>query len=162
MLQVKERELQIREAEIQKMLQAVNERRAAMDLQEDNIRQRLAAMKEWEENPSMCLKEAALTQQVSIAWQPNRDGAAQESDLFSLFSLSTVRNSPRIRSNVDVDVSPGSNAKLNQDLGYRGNELASLASTTRAGPSEYYTNIDSSSSKSHAWMKEDSEYYSNE
>ena len=156
MLQVKERDLQIREAEIQKMLQAVTKERASTSLQEDNI-QRLAAMKESEEN--LRLTEAALTQQVSIAWQP--DGAARESDLFSLSSLSTVRNSPRIRTNVDL--SPGRNAKLDQDLGYRGNESASssLASTPRAGPSNY-TNIGFSSSKSHARLKEDSEYYSNE
>ena len=93
-LRVKERDLQIREAEIQKMLQVVNERKEAVDLQEDNLRQRLAAMKEWEENPSLlCLsREATLTQQKSIAWQSN--GTALESELSSLSSISTIRNSP--------------------------------------------------------------------
>ena len=157
-LRVKERDLQIREAEVQKMLQAVNERREAVDLQEDNLRQRLAAMKKLEENPSPRLREAALTQQMTIAW--HRNGAALESD-FSLSSISTIRNSPRVHTNVDLF--PERNAKLNQDSEYHGNELASLASTTslRSGPSKR-TNIGLSSSKSHARLKEDSEYYGNE
>jgi len=148
-LRMKERDLQLRAAEVQKMLQAVNERSEATGLQEDNLRQRLAAMKEWEED--LRLREAALTQ---IARQPN--DAARDSDLFSLSSISTIRNSPRVRSNVDL--SPQSSARLTQDSRYHGNELAP---TARGGPSKY-TNIGLSSSKSHARLKDDSEYYSNE
>src|SRR5712691_768225 len=88
-LWLKEIDLQIRESEVQKMLQAVNGRREAMDFQEDNLQQRLAAMKErpGEENPSprLSLREAALTQQMTITWQRNC-AAARESDLFSLSS----------------------------------------------------------------------------
>ena len=146
-LRVKERDLQICEAEVQKMLQAVNETREAMDRQEDNLRQRSAAMKEWEEN--LRLREATIARQPS--------GAARESDLFSLSSFSTIQNSPRIRSNVDL--SPESNAGLKQDSRYHDNEFVSLASTTRSGPSKH-TSIPSS--KSHARLKEDSEYYGNE
>ena len=153
-LRVKERHLQIREADVQKMLHAVNERRQAMDVQEDNLRQRLAAMK-WEENPRP--REATLTQQMTITREPN--GATPESDLLSLSSFSTIRNSPRIRRNVDI--SPESSARLKQDSGYRDSDVVSLASTTRGGPSKY-TNIDFFSGKSHARLKEDSEYYSNE
>jgi len=151
-LRMKERDLQIREAEVQKMLHAANERREARGLQENNLLQRSAAMKEWEEN--LRLREAALTQQTT---QPN--GAPRDSDLFSLSSISTIRNSPHIRSNVDP--SPWSEAKLEQDSRYHGNELVSPASTTRGGPS-MHTNIALSSSKSHAGLKEASEYYSNE
>jgi len=88
-----------------------------------------------------------------IVGQPN--GAAQESDLLSLSSISTIRNSPCVRSNVDLF--PESSAGLKRDSWDRGNELASLASTTRGG-----TNIGFSSSKSHEGLKEDSEYYGNE
>ena len=150
-LRVKERDFQIREAEVQKMLQAVNERRGAMDLQEDNLRQRSAAMKEWEEN--LRLREAALTQQTTIASLRQPNGAERDSDLFSLSSRSTIQNSPRVRSNVDPSFR--SNAKLKEYLRYHGNELA------RGGPS-MHTNIGLSSSKSHARLKEDSEYYGNE
>ena len=153
LLGVKERDLQTREAEVQKMFQAVNERREAMDLQEDNLRQRSAAMKELEDN--LRLREAALAQQLVIVGQPT--GAAQESDLLSLSSMSSIQNSPRMRSNVGL--SPKSNAKLKQDSRYHGNELVSLASTS--GPSKH-TDIGFSSSKSHAGSKEDSEYYGNE
>ena len=154
-LGVKERDLQTREAEVQKMFQAVNERREAMDLQEDNLRQRSAAMKELEDN--LRLREAALAQQLVIVGQPT--GAAQESDLLSLSSFSSIQNSPRMRSNVGLP--PKSNAKLKHDSRYHGNELVSLASTTKGGPSKH-TDIGFSSSKSHAGSKEDSEYYSNE
>ena len=150
LLGVKERDLQTREAEVQKMLQAVNERREVMDLQEDNLRQRSAAMKEWEEN--LRLREAALTQQMVIVGQPN--GAAQESDLLSLSSISTIRNCPSVRSNVDL-FPESSAAGLKRDSWDHGNELASLASTTRGGPSKH-TNIGFSSNKSHAGSKEDS------
>ena len=152
-LRVKERDLRIREAEVQKMLQAANERREAMGFQEDNVRQRLAAMK-WEENPRP--REAPLTQQMAITRQPN--STARESDLLSLSSISTIRNSPRVR---NVDLSPESSAGLKRDSWDHGSELASLASTTRGGSSKH-TNIDSSSSKSCAGLKEDSEYYGNE
>ena len=141
-LRVKERDLRIREAEVQKMLQAENERREAMGFQEDNVRQRLAAMK-WEENPRP--REAPLTQQMAITRQPN--STARESDLLSLSSILTIRNSPHVR---NVDLSPESSAGLKRDSWDHGSELASLASTT------------SSSSKSCAGLKEDSEYYSNE
>jgi len=153
-LRVKERDLQIREAEVQTMLQAANERREAMDLQADNVRQRLAAMK-WEENPRP--REVPLTQQMAITRQPN--SAARGSDLLSISSISTIRNSPRMRSNVDL--SPESSAGLKRESWDHGNELTSLAPTTRGGPSKH-TNIGLSSSKSHARLKEDSEYYGNE
>jgi hypothetical protein len=157
-LRAKERDLRIREAEVQKMLQAVNERRGAMDLQEDDdLRRRSTSVKEREEN--LRLREAALTQQMTIAWQPN--GAARESDLFSLSSISTIRNTPHIRSNFDPSPGPGSNAMLKRDSWYHGNESVSSASTARDGPSEN-TNIGLSSSKSHARLKKDSEYYGNE
>ena len=141
-LRMKERDLQIREAEVQKMLHAVNEGREAMYLQEDDLRQRLAAMREWEEN--LCLMEAARTQQMTIMRQPN--SAAQESDLLSLSSFSTIRNS--IRGNVDHSPS----ASLKQDSGYNDSDVDSLASTTR----DFFSN------KSHTRLKEDSEYYGNE
>jgi len=153
-LQMEERDLQIREAEVQMLLQAINERRGAMDLQEDNVLRRLTAMKEWEEK--LRLREAALTQQMIIAGQPN--GAARNSGLSSLPSISTIQNSPRKRSNVDL--SPESSAGLKRDSWDHGNE-ASLAPTTRGGPSKN-TNIGLSSNKSHARLKEDSEYFSNE
>jgi len=95
------------------MLHAVNERREAMDLQEHNLRQRLAAMK-WEEN--LHPREAAMTHQMTITRQPTVNSAARESDLLSRSSISTIRNSPRIRRNVDR--SPKSNAKLKQNLWY--------------------------------------------
>jgi len=156
-LRVKERDLQIREADVQKMLQVANERREARGLQEDNLRQRLAAMKEWEEK--LRLREAALTQQqTTVARQPN--DAARESDVFSLSSCSTIRNSPRVRSNVDL--SPQNSARLKQDSRDDGNESASLASTTRGGPSKHTDIGFSSRSKSHARWKEDSGYYGNE
>ncbi len=98
-------------------------------------------MKKLEENPSPRLREAAL-----------------ESDVFSLSSISTIRNSPRIRTNVDLP--PERNSNLNRDSGYHGNELVLPASTTRSGPSEH-TSVYLSSSKSHARLKED-EYYGNE
>ena len=112
-LRVKERDLQIREADVQKMLQAVTERRESMNLQEDNLRERLAAMKEREEN--VRLKEESQAQQMTIARQPN--GARRESDLMSLSSFSTVRNSPRIHTNIDLK----SHARLKEDSIY-GNE----------------------------------------
>jgi len=137
------------------MLQAVNEGREARGLQEDNGRQRSAAMKEWEEK--LRLREAALMQQMTIARQPN--DAPRESDVFSLSSNSTIRNSPHVRSNVDLP--PGGSAWLKQDSRDDGNESASLASTTRGGPSKH-TNTGFSSRKSHARLKEDSGYYGNE
>jgi len=152
-LRMTERDLQIREAEVQKMLQAANERREVRGLQEDNLRQRLAAMKE----ENLRLREAALTQQTTVARQPN--DAARGSDVFSLSSCSSIRNSPRVRSNVDLF--PQNSARLKQDSRYHGNELVSPASTARDGPS-MHTNIGLSSSKSHARLKEASEYYSNE
>ena len=154
-LRMKERDLQIREAEVQKMLQAVDERREARGLQEDNLRQRSAAMKEWEEN--LRLREAALMQQMTIPREPN--DAARVSDVSSLSSNSTIRNSPHVRSNVDLP--PGGSARLKQDPRDDGNELASLASTTRGGPSEH-TDTGFSSRKSRARLKEDSGYYGNE
>jgi hypothetical protein len=157
-LRVRERNLQICEAEVQKMLQAVNEKREAMDLQEDDLRQRSAAMKEWEEN--LRRRGAALTQQRTIARQPNGAARESDSDLLSLSSISTIRNSPCIRGNVVL--SPQSDAKLKRDSWYHGNELVSLASTTRSGPSSNHANIGLSSSKSHARLKDDSEYYGNE
>ena len=163
------------------MLQAVNERREAIGLQKDGLRQRPTAMQkreenlereetpEWEENPR--LRGPALTQQMTIArepngaargsdlfWQPN--GVARESDLFSLSSISTIRNSPRVRGNVDPSLKSSHGAKLKQDPWY-GNELVSLASTARSGRSKH-TDIGLSSSKSHARLKDDSEYYGNE
>jgi len=153
-LRIKERVLQIREAEVQKMLQAVNEGREARGIQEDNLRQRSAAMKEWEEN--LRLREAALMQQMTIAREPN--DAARESDVFSLSSNSTIRNSPHVRSNVDLP--PGGSARLKQDSRDDDNESASLASTTRGGSK--HTNTGFSSRKSHARLKEDSGYYGNE
>ena len=156
-LRVKERDLQIREAEVQKMLQAANERREARGLQEDNLLQRSAAMKEWEEN--LRLREAALTQPTTIASLRQPNGAVRDSDLFSLSSISTIRNSPHIRSNVDL--SPWSEARLKQDSRYHGSELVSPALPARGGPS-IHANIGLSSSKSHARLKEDSEYYNNE
>jgi len=147
----KERRLQIREAEVRKMTQAVIERREVMDLQEDNLRQRSAAIKEWEDD--LRLREAAMTQQMVIVGQPN--GAAQESDLLSLSSISTIRNRFRVRGNVDLP--PKSSAGLKRDSWDHGDELASLASTTRGSPSKH-TNKGFSSSKSHAGLKEDSEY----
>jgi len=140
--------------QIQKMLQAVNERREAMDLQEGNPRQRLAAV-EWEENPRP--REAARTQQMATTRQPN--SAAREADILSLSSFSTIRNSPRIRGNVDI--SPESSARSKQDSRYHDSDVVSLASTSRSSSSKH-TNIDFSSSKSHARLKEDSEYYGNE
>ena len=160
-LRMKERDLQIREEEVQKILQAVNERREAMDLRQDNPRQRLAAMTESEDpslrQPSHREGPGARAQQMTIAWQPN--GTARESGLSSLSSNSTIRNTPYIHRNVDL--SPESNAKVKRDSGYHGNELSSLASTTRSGPSRH-TDIYLSSSKSLARLKEDSEYCGNE
>ena len=153
---MKERDLQIREAEVQKMLDAVNEGREAMDLQEDDLRQRWAAMREWEEN--LCLVDAALTQPMAIMRQPN--SAARESDLLSLSSFSTTRNS--IRGNVD-HFPKSSSARLKQDSRYHDSDLDSLASTTtgRSGSSKL-SNIDFFPNKSHTRLKEDSEYYGNE
>ena len=106
-----------------------------MGLQEGNPRQRLVTM-EWEENPRP--REAALTQQMAmtITRQPNRpNGAAREADLLSLSSFSTIRNSPRIRGNVDL--SPESGARMKQYLGYHDSDVISLASTTRSGSSRH-------------------------
>ena len=180
-LRLKERDLQIRETEVQKMLQAVYERKEAMGLQENSLRQRPTAMQEWEENPEWeegpewgenpCLRGPSLTQQMTIAREPNGTaresnlcrqsyGTAQESDLFSLSSISTIRNSPRVRGNVDLSFK--SSAELKQDSWY-GNELVSLASTAcQWSGSSKHSNIDSSSSKSHSRLKDDSEYYGNE
>ena len=161
-IRVKERDLQIREAEVQKMLRAVNDRREAMVLQEDNFRQRLAALKEWEEN--LCLKGAVITHRMTIATfarqlEPNHDSAARGSDLLSLSSFSTIRNS--IRGNVDHPPK-SSSARLKQDSKYHDDDVDSLPSTTRSG-SPKHTDMDLSSTKSHhARLKEYSEYYSNE
>jgi len=78
-LREKERYLQIREAEVQKMLRAVDERREAMTLQADGLQQKSATMREWEEN--LRLREAALTQQMANERQRDRrsNGAASAS-----------------------------------------------------------------------------------
>ena len=94
-LREKERYLRIREAEIQRMLRTADERREAMNLEEDSLRQRLTAMGEQEEN--LRRLEAALTESMAIERQ--RNGADQEGDSVSL--TSTIANTPRIRSNVD-------------------------------------------------------------
>jgi len=88
-LHEKERYLHIREAEIQKMLLAVNERRETMNLQDGSLEQNLAALEEWEENA--CLTESRLTRQMAIESQGN--DAEREDDLVSL--ASTTRNSSR-------------------------------------------------------------------
>jgi len=93
-LREKERYLQIREAEIQKALRAVDERREAIILEEDSLRERLGAMGEQEEN--LRLREAALTQSMAIEGQ--RNGVDREADSVSL--ASTMANTPRVRANV--------------------------------------------------------------
>ena len=60
-------------------------------------------------------------------------------DLLLLHSFSTIRNSPRIRGNVDL--SPESHARLKQDSGYHDSDVVLLASTTRSGSSRH-TRID--------------------
>ena len=76
------------------MLQAVEERREAMNLQEDSLQQRLAALREREDD--LCLREAALTEQMVIERQ--RYAANRDTDLISL--ASTIRNSDH--TNVDL------------------------------------------------------------
>ena len=85
-LEEKERSLQIREAEIQRMLQAVDERREALDLHEDSLQQTLAAVKEREENLNRI--EVALTQAATVEGQ--RNGAHRDADLLSI--ASTIGN----------------------------------------------------------------------
>ena len=109
---MKERYLQLREAEIHNMLRAMNERREAVTLQERSLEQQLAVLRGWEQR----LKEASLTQQTAIEKQ--RNGANRESDLVSL--ASTVRNSSSNHTNVDI--SSKSSAFLKEDSEYYGNE----------------------------------------
>jgi len=102
-LREKERYLQIREAEVQKMLRSMDERREAMTLQADGL-QKSTTMKEWEEN--LRLREAALTQQMANERQRDRRGngaasaSGRESDSFSSPSGSTIGNFSR-RANLD-------------------------------------------------------------
>ena len=109
----KERYLQLREAEIQRMLQTADERKEAMDLKEDSLRQRLAAMREQEE--TLRRLEAALTQ--SIAIESQRNGIDREADLHSLVST-TIANSPRIRANVGFSFSSKSIEELKDSENY--------------------------------------------
>ena len=88
-LREKERYLHIREAEIQKLLRAVNGRRETVNLQDGSLEQSLTALGEWEEN--VCLTESRLTQQMAIERQGN--DAGREDDLVSL--ASTTRNSSK-------------------------------------------------------------------
>ena len=94
-LREKERYLRIREAEIQRMLRTADERREAMNLEEDSLRRRLAAMGEQEEK--LRRLEATLTESMAIERQ--RNGVDRDADSVSL--TSTIANTPRIRSNVD-------------------------------------------------------------
>jgi len=67
-----------------------------MELEEDDLRKRLTAMGEREEN--MHRLEAGLTQSMAIERQ--RNGINWEADQVSLAST-TITNTPRIRTNVD-------------------------------------------------------------
>ena len=111
----KERYFHRREAEIQRMLQAVEEREETMDLREDSLQQQLAALREREEY--LCLKEGALTEQMATKRQGY--AASRETDLISL--VSTIRNSSN-HTNVDPDPSSKNTARLKEDSEYLGNE----------------------------------------
>jgi hypothetical protein len=86
-----------------------------MNLREDSLQQQSVALRERE--ASLCLKEAALTQQMAIERQGYT--ANRETDLISL--VSTIRNSSN-HTNVDPGPSSKNTARLKEDSDYLGNE----------------------------------------
>ena len=84
-----------------------------MNLQEDSLRQKSAALRDREEN--LCRREAALIQSMAIERQ--RNGAYRDADLVSL--ASTIRNTSKP---TNVALSPKSYARVKEDSEYYGNE----------------------------------------
>jgi len=114
-LEEKGRSLQIREAEIQRMLQAVDERREALNLREDSLQQKLAAMEEREEH--LYRIEIGRTQAATVKGPGQRNGTHREADLLSL--ASTIGNSSM---HANERLSSKSTSRLKEDSEHYNNE----------------------------------------